>query len=186
MSNSIFEKEFSIEEIESRRKVQQINFEHTLVDVILYLLKADPEPIKGKTKQMKEIFLTLHHILPKGTIQPVEFEKRQFGPFSEYVTDTLDTMINLNLIETIGKRNNNNVAIKITNKGEKQIHNKFSKLPDSTKNLIKQKRKEWESHISSGILNLVYRDHKDYLENAILKKRFSPLDWSNPKEKPKK
>ena len=156
------------------------------MDVILYLLRADPEPIKGKTKQMKEIFLTIYDVLPKETIQPVEFEKHNFGPYSEYVIDTLDTMIHSNLIETLGKRNKKNVAIKITPKGSEFIENKFSKLPSSMQNLIRQKRKEWESHISTGILNLVYRDHKDYLENAILKKRFTQVDWKDIEQRPKK
>ena len=104
MSESRFQKEYTLDEIENRRQSQQYIFDHTLVDVILYLLRADAEPIKGKTKQMKEIFLTMYDVLPKETIQPVEFEKHHFGPYSEYVVDTLDTMIHSNLIETLGKR----------------------------------------------------------------------------------
>jgi len=186
LSESEFQKEYTLKEIENRRQSQQYVFEHTLTDVILYLLRADSEPIKGKTKQMKEIFLTMYDILPKETIQPVEFEKHHFGPYSEYVIDTLDTMIHSNLIETIGKRNKKNVAIKITPKGSEIIEKKFSKLPSDMRKLIKTKRKEWESHISTGILGLVYRDHKDYLENAILKKRFTQIDWKDTKQKPTK
>lgn len=183
---SEFQKGYSLLDIEKIRKEQYIKFDHTLTDTILYLLYADPEPIKGKTKQMKEIFLTLYHIFPKEKMQPVQFEKRQFGPFSEYVDETIDHMIYTNLITPIGKKRKSNLAIKIAPKGAEYIQNKFKDLTPEIKNLIKIKRKEWESHISSGILNLVYRDHQEYLENAILKKRYSPLDWGDTKQRPTK
>ncbi|MDE1818378.1 MAG: hypothetical protein KGI19_07225 [Thaumarchaeota archaeon] len=176
---SEFQKGYSLDEIEKIRKEKRFKFEYTLADAILFLLYADEEPIKGKTKQMKEVFLTLNQVLPREKTQPVEFAKRQFGPYSEYVNETIDHLIFTNRISTIGKKAKNNVAIKIAPKGALYIQEKFKKLPIDTQNLLRTKRKEWESHIPSGILNLVYRDNKEYLENAILKKRYKPLDWSD-------
>lgn len=183
---SEFQKGYSLEEIEQIRKEQKIKFDYTLTDAILFLLYADQEPIKGKTKQMKEIFLTLNQVLPKEKTQPVEFAKRQFGPYSEYVEDTIDHLIFTNRISTIGKRAKKNVAIEITPKGVLYIQDKFKKLSPQVQDLLRIKRKEWESHISAGILSLVYRDHRNYLENAILKNRYKPLDWKDIKQKPDK
>jgi uncharacterized protein YwgA len=183
---SEFQKGYSLDEIEKIRKEQKIKFNYTLSDAILFLLYADEEPIKGKTKQMKEIFLTLNQVLPREKTQPVEFAKYQFGPYSEYVNETIDHLIFTNRISTIGKKAKKNVAIKIAPKGVLHIQGKFKKLPLEIQDLLRIKRKEWESHISSGILNLVYRDNKEYLENAILKNRYKPLDWKNKKQRPEK
>ena len=72
---SEFQKGYSLEEIEQIRKEQKVKFDYTLTDAILFLLYADKEPIKGKTKQMKEIFLTLNQVLPKEKIVEIAMVK---------------------------------------------------------------------------------------------------------------
>jgi len=183
---SEFQKGYSIPEIEKIRKQQKFKFNYTLVDIILILLRADPEPIKGKTRQMKEIFLTLNQVFPKSMVQPVQFDKHLYGPYSEHVRDSIGHLIFTNRIDVIGKTKKNNVAIELASKGSLHIEDKYKKLPSEIIKLLKIKRKEWESHIPKGLLHLVYRDHKEYLENAILKNRYKPLDWSNIKQGPEK
>lgn len=183
---SEFQKAYSIPELEEIRKEQKFKFDYTLIDIILFLLRVDAEPIKGKTRQMKEIFLTLYQVFPKPLVQPVQFDKHLYGPYSEYVRDTINHLIFTSRIGVIGKTNKNNVSIEIASKGSKYIESKYKELPQDIVNLLKIKRKEWESHISYGILNLVYRDHKEYLENAILKNRYKPVDWSNIEQRPEK
>lgn len=180
---SEFQKGYPISEIEKIRKEQKFRFDYTLTDIVLFLLRADEEPIKGKTRQMKEIFLTLYQVFPKTKVQPVQFDKHLYGPYSEYVKETIDHLIFTSKIDAIGKTNKNNVAIEIASKGSLYIEDKYKELPTNITNLLKIKRKEWESHIPSGMLNLVYRDHKEYLENAILKNRYKPLDWDNVEQR---
>ena len=183
---SEFQKGYSIPEIEKIRKDQKFKFDFTLIDIILFLLRSDPEPIKGKTRQMKEVFLTLNQVFPKPMVQPVQFDKHFFGPFSEYVKDTIDHLIFTSRIDVIGKTKKNNVAIEIASKGLLYIENKYKGLPSEITELLNIKRKEWESHIPRGLLHLVYREHKEYLENAILKNRYKPVDWSNIKQRYRK
>lgn len=183
---SEFQKGYSIPEIEKIRKEQKFKFDYTLIDIILLLLRADDKPIKGKTRQMKEIFLTLNQVFPKPMVQPVQFDKHLFGPYSEYVKDSIDHLIFTSRIDVIGKTKKTNVAIEIASKGSLYIENKYKKLPSQIIEVLKIKRKEWESHIPRGLLSLVYRDHKEYLEHAVLKNRYKPLDWSNIKQRPEK
>jgi len=180
---SEFQKGYSIPKIEKIRQEQKFKFEYTLIDIILFLLRADSEPIKGKTRQMKEVFLALNQVFPKPMVQPVQFDKHLFGPFSEYVKDTIDHLIFTSRIGAIGKTKKNNVAIEIASKGSLYIENKYKELPSEIIELLNVKRREWESHIPRGLLHLVYRDHKEYLENAILKNRYKPVDWGNTEQR---
>lgn len=181
--NPELEKSYSLEEIEDLRKEHKFDFKHTLSDAVLYLLFADDEPIKGKIKQMKEVFMALNDLLPRDSFQPVYFRKHKFGPYSEEVENTIDHLVFTNYIVVDGKRNTKNFAIDLTQKGTKHIQPKFILLPETTQKLLSKKRKEWDTHISTGILNLVYRDYAEYLENSVFKKRYAGLDWDNDEQK---
>lgn len=181
---SELEKTYSLSEIEDLRRDYKFDFKHTLSDAILYLLFADDEPIKGKIKQMKEVFMALYDLFPKDAFQPVYFRKHKFGPYSEEVENTIDHLVFTNYISVDGKRNTKNFAIDLTKKGTKHVQPKFILLPKTTQKLLAKKRKEWDTHISTGILNLVYRDYAEYLENSVFKKRYAGLNWDDVKQRP--
>ena len=185
MSEEMIEKTYSLEEIDSMRKSEETSFEHTLADVILFLLYSEKDlPIRGKIKQMKQVFLTLNQIFKNENVQPVFFRKYRFGPYSKQVEKTIDQLAFLNLITLRGKKNTNNFAIEINDKGGKLIHKEFHNLPENIKSMLKEKRLRWDSHISQGMLKLVYRDYDNFLENSVYKKRYQKLDWSNEKQRP--
>ncbi|AJM91726.1 hypothetical protein [Nitrosopumilus piranensis] len=179
------EKTFSLEELDNLRESQDADFKYTLSDVILFLLYAEKDyPIKGKIKQMKEVFLTLQQVFKNENVQPVFFRKYRFGPYSEEVENTIDQLAFLNLISLRGKKTSNNFAIEINDKGQKLIHEEFVKLPENIRNLLQAKRLSWDTHIPQGMLKLVYRDYEHFLENSVFKQRYQTLDWNDETQRP--
>lgn len=190
MTNNLHESDedvLTLQEIDELIQTENINFSYTLSDAILLLLYADRKPIKGKTKQQKEVFLALNLVLNTLPLQPITFKKHRFGPYSEEVDHTVDQLIFLNYLDTCGKKTSNDFSIQISASGMNYIKNKFKKLPPHIRLDLQHKRKQWDTHTTHGILNVVYTHFPDYLENSILKKRFKKLDWDNDEqESPKK
>ena len=94
---------------------------YTLYDVILILLYSDrQQSLVGKTKQMKEVFLTLVELQALKS-EKVEFEFNKFGPYSVEVEDAIVQLLFSNYISAVGTRNKNNFGIKIDQKGIRYI-----------------------------------------------------------------
>lgn len=179
---TMFEKYYTVSEIDGLIREQQSDFEFSLADVILLVLYADKEPIKGKTRQMKQIFLALKEVLPVKKIQPTIFKPRQFGPYSKEVEHTIDHLAFSNYIKIHGKKASNNFSIQIEPKGAEYIKEKFNRLGSKTQNTLIEKRHEWDAFTSTGIINYVYIHNKEYLVNSVLKNRHK-LDWKDDKQK---
>lgn len=179
-----FEGRFSVADVDKDIRTQNTSFKYTLADVILILLYAHNKPIRGKTKQMKEVFLVLNEVLPKENIQRIDFVPHRLGPYSEEVEYTINNLLMSNYITTSGKKTTNDFAIELTNKGKQYIRTKFLELPDHIKERLRTKRLEWDTHSTQGILNLVYTNYDKYLEKSVLKKRFAKIDWDDEGQKP--
>ena len=178
------EKSYLPSEIEEFRKKLDVGFQFSLDTVILFLLHSDSEPIKGKIKQMKEVLLTLNQVFKNQNVQPVHFKKHRYGPYSQAVEHTIDHLVYSNLISIRGKKNTNNFAIELTRKGSEWIKDAYQTLPENIRETLKQKRLRWDTHISQGILKLVYRDHEEFLEKSVIKKRYQKLNWNDDKQRP--
>lgn len=173
------DKLFTIDDIDRYVKSTSSKLEFTLFDVILILLYSDKnEALVGKTKQMKEIFLTLVE-LQALKAEKVKFGLNRFGPYSEEVEDAIDNLLFLNYVSAIGTKNENNFGIKITNKGSNYIQNSFEKLPESTKSLLKHKREQWDTLTPQGVVNYVYTHYPKYLAESVFKKRYAPINWED-------
>jgi|GEM_PF-3254348 len=180
---SLAEKFYTVSEVDALIKQQTKDFKYSLFDVVLLLLYADKDPIKGKIRQMKQVFLALKEVLPKSTTQPVIFKRKQFGPHSEEVEFAIDHLVFSNYVSVHGKKTTNDFSIQIGQKGIEYIKNKFDELPTKIQDTLKEKRHEWDTFTPTGIVNYVYIHNKDFLENSVLKKRHQ-VDWSNTNQLP--
>lgn len=136
---------------------------------------------------MKEIFLSLKEVFSELNVQQIPFFKKQrYGPYSKEVINALDDLMFLNYVSLVGKKNTNNMGIKITEKGTEFIKNKFEKLPQEKQTELQRKRVEWDTWTTQGIMNYVYTHYEDYLEKAIQKKRFEKVNWEDVNEVDKK
>jgi len=161
------------------------DFKYSLSDTILFLLMARRKPIKGKIKQMKEVFLTIAEVF-KDKVQPVNFVRHRYGPHSEEVEFAIEHLISSNYLSASGNKKEGDFAIKLTPKGENYIELKYNNLPDNLRATLERKRQEWDTFISQGILKLVYTHYSQYLENSVYKRRYEKLDWSNDNQEPNK
>jgi hypothetical protein len=175
-----------LSEIDDLIKTGTRTFKYSLSDAILFLLYADSQPIKGKTRQMKEIFLMLTEVMNEQNVEHVNFERKRFGPYSEAVDYTIDQLVFSNYISVGGKKSSNDFAIEITQKARNYIKEKYGELPYHIRQTLERKRKEWDTHIPAGLLNLVYTRYPEYLEKSVFRKRYEPLDWKNDKQRPSK
>ncbi len=182
---SLAEKLYSISEVDEMVKAQTSDFRYSLLDVILLLLYADRDPIKGKTRQIKQVFLALKEVLPKNSTQPVIFKPKRFGPYSEEIEYSVDQLAFSNYVSILGKKTSNDFSTKIEKKGTDYIKNTFEGLSPELQSTLREKRHEWDTFTSTGIMNYVYIHNKEFLENAILKKRHT-MDWKNLNQLPEK
>lgn len=170
---------FTVDDIDRYVKRIPSQLAFTLYDVILILLYSDKDqPLIGKTKQMKEIFLTLME-LQALKAEKVKFGLNKFGPYSEEVEDAIDNLLFLNYVSAVGTKNVNNFGIKITDKGKNYIRATFEKLPENTRVLLKNKREQWDTLTPQGVVNYVYTHYPKYLAESIFKKRYRPIDWED-------
>lgn len=187
MSEPELDKTYSLQEIDNLIKNESIDFKYTLSDAILFLLYADRKPIKGRTKQQKEVFLALKLVLDKLPIQKINFKKHKFGPYSEEIEHTIDQLVFSNHIAVSGgDKRSNQFSISISLQGMNYIKDKFNELPIELQEKLHISREEWDTHTPEGILNVVYTHFPEYLENSVLKNRYEQLDWENDNQVPKK
>lgn len=186
-ADSNYDKNLTLQEIDELIPKEKVDFKYTLSDAILFLLYSDRKPIKGKTKQQKEVFLALKLVLDKIPIQPVHFKKHRFGPYSEEVEHTIDQLVfSNNLKVSGGDKRSNQFSINISPNGMNFIKDKFNELPTMVQEKLKKSREEWDTHTPEGILNVVYTHFPEYLENSILKNRYEQLDWDDENQVLKK
>ena len=186
-NDSHVERFYSVPEIDDMIKTKDFpDFKYSLSDSIMFLLAARNKPIKGKTRQMKEVFLALGEVLLKERVQPVQFIKHRLGPYSEEVEYVIENLIASNYVSTSGRKTEGDFAIKLTPKGLQHIEAKYNNLAEGTRKLLVRKRQEWDTFISQGILKLVYTHYSDYLEHSVYKHRYEKLDWDNDNQRPEK
>jgi len=187
MSESEYDKTLTRQEIDELIRTETIDFKYTLSDAVLFLLYADRKPIKGKTKQQKEVFLALKLVLDKIPIQPVPFRKHRFGPYSEEVEYTIDQLVFSNYLKVSGgDKRSNQFSINISPNGMNYIKDKFNELPKDIQEKLHKSREEWDTHTPEGILNVVYTHFPEYLKNSVLKNRYQVLDWNDENQVPEK
>lgn len=134
---TLAEKLYTVSEIDALIKEQTKDFKYSLFDVILLLLYADRDSIRGKIRQMKQVFLTLKEVLPKNSTQPVIFKPKQFGPFSEEIEYTIDHLAFSNYVSIHGKKLTNDFSIQIEQKGLQYIKDRFGLKPLGCSNATK-------------------------------------------------
>ena len=122
------------------------------------------------------MFLALREILPETDVEPVKFEPKQFGPYSEDVEDTIEQLAFANYVAISGG-SRRDYRLSITPKGRAYIAGRFNALPAAVREKLAQKRREWDTLTPTGIMHYVYVHNPKFLENAILKKRYKDMDW---------
>ena len=171
-----YDRLYSLSEIDDVVMGQIGRIRFTLADVVLLLLYADLRPIQGKIRQMKQVFLALREVLPEADVEPVKFEPRQFGPYSEDVEDTIEQLAFANYVSISGG-SRRDCRLSITPKGRAYIAGRFDALPAAVREKLAQKRREWNTLTPAGMMHYVYVHNPKFLENSVLKGRYRGMEW---------
>jgi uncharacterized protein YwgA len=122
----------------------------------LVLLRENGEQIEGKTKFQKLVYLAQQE---EGLDDHFEFQKYNYGPYSFELTETLETLEDLDMISvskktfsTEGRFKGKKFIYSLTEKGKKQLDgvNKDVKQPLSSSS------EEWGDKSLDDVLTYVY------------------------------
>jgi len=144
---------------------------------LLSLLSANnSEPIKGRTKLEKLLFLIRNEILANTHYEKgyYVFEPYKFGPFTADIFDDVILMEDLGYITKQDGRED--IIYRITEKGEQKLHQIYQKLPkdihdqlvDINKKIEKLKKEKNKLSLST-LLSYVYQRYPLYTINSEIK-----------------
>lgn len=138
---------------------------------ILSLLDSNnQEPIKGKTRLMKELFFISLNV--PSLNESLEFEADNYGPSSDVIMGYIDDMSQMQLIiaEKRGQ-NNNNVTYSLGDYGKKFLEKE--KL-DIDKELVSEMKSLCQGITTEELLALTYFSFPEMTVESLVKERI----WS--------
>ncbi len=152
--------------------MEKMNFENKIVEgimkdplkkYILFLLDSNnKDPIKGKTKLMKELFFISKNIPPLE--KKADFEPDNFGPNSDAANNILHELSMLGLV------NSENENYKLTEDGSKLI-NKLEGLSDQEGVIITFMKELFNNLNYYEALALVYCNYPDMTSESLVKEQ---------------
>jgi uncharacterized protein len=129
------------------------------------------EPIEGRTRLMKEVFLLDHEghsdepLLHVGPFMPYKF-----GPFSVKVLGALDDLANLKLI-TVTPGDEWTTRFALSDDGKREAKTLWSQLPpDARKDLLVVKS-SYNAEPLTSLLHYVYAKYPEYTVESELRGR---------------
>jgi len=139
---------------------------------LLFLLNANNgEPVKGKTRLEKLMFLISKEILDKPgrriTLRDYTFRADKFGPFTEEVYDDAETLNEIGL----AKWTDDMETIQITDRGVSLINNIKNKLniPHSLIIDIERLKRKYNNIKLKELLTYVYKNYEEYTYESEIK-----------------
>jgi uncharacterized protein YwgA len=140
-------------------------------DILLMLLYAPGksgkvnEPIRGKTRLQKELFLAQKQLRDEGVSHPFSFMPYDMGPYSKELYNTIDWLIHKGLITVQQKITDHGIypEYKLTEKGIKEVENmiqqpKLSKILNVIRT-IKQKYNQMNLTQLVELTHLLYPEY---------------------------
>lgn len=141
---------YSLDEVDGTILGQAGRIRHTVADVVLLLLYADPRPIRGRARQAAQALLAIREVLPEGHVEPIEFELGRTGPYSARLEATIDQLVFARYAEVTGGPRGD-LRLGITPKGRAYAAGRFDALPAGVGERLARKRREWDTLAPAGV-----------------------------------
>jgi uncharacterized protein YwgA len=140
-------------------------------DILLMLLYAPGpsgkvnEPIRGKTRLQKELFLAQKQLQDEGVSRPFSFMPYDMGPYSKELYNTIDWLIHKGMIMEQQKITNYGIyrEYTLTKKGVKEVEDRVRR-PELNKifnviQIIKQKYNQMDLTQLVELTHLLYPEY---------------------------
>lgn len=128
---------------------------------LLLLNAIDNEPIKGKTIFMKELFLISKNILELEEI--TDFEADNYGPSSDYVSNTLEDLEVVKLLNKINGR------YMLTDSGKEIVDIIKKDISENEVDMIEDMKRLCNNLNTDEILALVYYTYPEMTIESLVK-----------------
>lgn len=128
---------------------------------LLLLNAIDNEPIKGKTRFMKELFLISKNILELEEI--TDFEADNYGPSSDYVSNVLEDLEVVKLLNKINGR------YMLTDSGKEIVDTIKKDISENEVDMIEDMKRLCNNLNTDEILALVYYTYPEMTIESLVK-----------------
>lgn len=143
-----------------------MEIEETLHKYLILLAYADDEPIRGRTKLQKIMFLLADKI--QDIKDESSYEAYHYGPYSHVIDNELE------YLKQIGIFSMGDKIISLTDKGKKIAH-QLSKKEDAMIIRDCSEYKKFANDLSSNeLLTYVYLQHPDMASKSIVLDKIAP------------
>lgn len=145
-------------------------------ELVLVLLCASREPIKGAVSFMKEAFLLFKEKLKDFKIPALSphFIPYHYGPYSFDIVEAWYKLDELGLISIEGRRSSNKETFRLTEEGLAEAKKVYDSLPNDLKNELPRWRRGLDELGNDGILKDVYLKYKEYTDKSKIKRHVLP------------
>jgi predicted HTH domain antitoxin len=127
---------------------------------LLFLLESENEPINTKTKLMKELFFVAQNV--PSLKEKSDFEADNYGPNSDYISNVLDELIMLDLINLKGKQ------YTITPKGQELLE-KVDEISEKELSMLRYMKRLFSGINTDETLALVYYTYPETTVESLVK-----------------
>lgn len=123
------------------------------------------EPIMGRIKLMKELFVISQIIKPSNFYSFVPY---LYGPCSFEVYEDLEILVRNGLVEVINEYKSGHGTYSLTEKGVEEAKKLFSDIDENKKKKIEEIKKELNNLSFIELLKKIYTQYPDYAKNSMV------------------
>lgn len=136
----------------------------------------DEEPIEGRTRLQKMVFLMQKELEKRDQSGAVELEydfiPYDYGPFSKELYDDLDTMIDQEFVDDTEeplRSGKVKYIYEIEDNGEELVDSEAEKWEDidAIMQLAQEIKQEYNDMLLSELIEYVYSEYPDYAERSV-------------------
>lgn len=143
------------------------------MDILLMLLLVEGpsgtinEPIRGKTRLQKELFLSQKKLKEKGVSKPYPFRPYHYGPYCREIYYDIELLKDEGMVEetTVFTKHVGIVReYKLTSKGIRKTNDMIEKRAlGGQYDIIKEVKKKYNSMSVVELVNITHREHPEYV-----------------------
>ena len=150
----------------AKKKVKKMNKNDNINNLILLAINFIGR-VYGRTFIQKLFFLIENELL---TDLDLNYIKYHYGPFSRDLRDSLNILVEQNLVSVSINMSNGNIGYcyQLTPKGEEALKNIKTSMDEKTFKKLQDFCSEYKRYSPSELLRLVYSKYPEWTVNSVM------------------